>query len=188
MDKKTIKEAIDALSEEILQNHSSDLLYGIREGESPLAAWPAQSCRIVFLDFDGVLNSEASNTELGTRYQFADRSVKALNRILEETSAYIVVTSSWREHWTLKENAAALEQGGVIPGRVIGQTPKLVSRRGREIDCWLANAPFSVASSVILDDRVDLEPHMSRAIFVDNRIGLDESHIPTAVEILRRQR
>ena len=178
---------MDALSQEVLQNQSSDLLYGIREGDSPLAAWPIQPCRIVFLDFDGVLNSDLSNVVMGTRHKFATESISVLNNILVQSESYIVITSSWREHWTLRENARFLEEGGVLRSRVIGKTPSLGIERGKEIDQWLRGVPFRVASFVILDDQRDMGGHSDRHVWINGNTGLDESHVGKAVEVLRLQ-
>ena len=96
----------------------------------------------MFLDFDGVLNSDLSVVNLGTRYRFWPPSIKALYHLLRQTDARIVVTSTWREHWTLSENASALERDGTLPGLVVGKTCALGAERGAEIDSWLKSVPY----------------------------------------------
>src|SRR5688572_10201913 len=132
---KELLDALQATERTVSENARTDQIYGVRMGASPLAAWPSNPCSIIFLDFDGVLNSDKSTQELGTRYRFSRVSVEAFNSILRGEDARIVISSSWREHWTLKENAQFLERDGVSPGRVIGKTPSLEGReRGLEID------------------------------------------------------
>ncbi len=107
MDQQVLIEAFRAAENALLVGERTDLLYGVREGAPPIAAWPTEPCKLVFLDFDGVLNSDLSVAQLGTRYRFWPPSIKALNHVLRQTAARIVITSTWREHWTLIENARA---------------------------------------------------------------------------------
>jgi len=177
-------EAMQAAEKAVLENQRTDHPYGVREGSAPIAAWPVKPCRIVFLDFDGVLNSDQSTEELGTRYRFSRSSVSALNSVLQQSDILIVVTSSWREHWSLRENAEFLERDGVVPGRVVGKTPVLERERGLEIDAWLQSAPYSITSFVILDDRDDVAMHCPRLVQVNPAIGLSAEQAQLATELL----
>jgi hypothetical protein len=156
----------------------------VREGAAPLAPWPSQPAQIVFLDFDGVLNSDLSMSEIGTRYRFAPSCVAALNSMLLQSGAHIVITSSWRQNFALRENAQFLERDGVISGRVVGQTPWLERERGAEIDAWLRHVPFAVSSFVILDDRNDMAMHSQRLIRVNPSAGLSPMHVRRALATL----
>ena len=99
------------------------------------------SDKIIFLDFDGVLNTEHYQNYLyheGKPWQdehgafFDPETVEQLRRIIDITHADIVVESSWKylgleamqEMWEVRN----------IPGRVIDITPSTVS------DSWLLNA------------------------------------------------
>ncbi len=106
MDQKALIEAYKAAEQALLESQRTDWPYEVREGAPPIAPWPTEPCRLVFLDFDGVLNSEASVAQLGTRYKFWPTSIEALNEILAQSGARIVISSTWRELWTLSENAA----------------------------------------------------------------------------------
>ena len=167
-----------------MKNARTDLPYGIREGSPPSAPWPIKPCKIVFLDFDGVLNSEQSVKQLGTRYRFARANVNALNEALKQTDARIVITSSWREGWTLKEIVVFLERDGVVPGRVVGKTRALGGKRGIEIDAWLCSAPYNVESFVIFDDKDDMAMHQNRLVQVNQQVGLIFSDAQRAIELL----
>ena len=177
-------EAMKAAERAVLEYQRTDHIYGVRDGAPPLAPWPTSSCPIVFLDFDGVLNSDRSTQELGTRYRFARSSVAALNGVLQQSGALLVVSSTWREHWTLRENAEFLERDGVLPGRVVGKTPTLERERGLEIDAWLRSVPYSVTSFVILDDRDDMAMHRDRLVQVKPEVGLSQSQAQRAIELL----
>jgi hypothetical protein len=187
VDKELLLKDMQAAEKAVLEGQRTDQIYGVQEGAPSIAPWPKVPCKIVFLDFDGVLNCEKSVQELGTRYRFSKPCVAALNLLLRKTGANIVVTSSWRDHWTLRENAEFLERDGVLSGRVLGKTPTLGEKpRGIEIDTWLKSAPYVIESFVILDDRDDMEMHSDRLVRVDPSIGLTEVLSHRASEILHR--
>jgi hypothetical protein len=184
MDHKALIEAYKAAEQALLEAQRTDLLYGVREGAPPIAPWPKEPCKIVFLDFDGVLNCDESVCELGTRYKFWPASIKALNEVLTRGGARIVISSTWREHWTLSENAACLEQAGLVPGRVVGKTCVSDKERGIQIDSWLKGVPYMVQSFVILDDKDDMAMHRQRLVRVDSNTGFDTKGARRAIEIL----
>jgi len=184
MDQKALIEAYKAAEKALLEGQRTDLLYGLREGAPPIAPWPTEPCKIVFLDFDGVLNCDVSVCQLGTRYKFWPASIKALNELLEQSGARIVISSTWREHWTLSENAASLERAGVLPGHVVGKTSVSGGERGIEIDSWLNSVPYPVQSFVILDDKDDMAMHRQRLVLVDSKTGLSAKEARRAIELL----
>ena len=181
---QAIKDAIKAMEAAFQESQRTDHIYGVRDGSAPIAPWPTEPCRLVFLDFDGVLNSVQSTEQLGTRYRFAPASVSALNELLRKAQAHVVITSTWRESWTLRENAEFLERDGVVSGRVVGKTPALGQERGVEIDAWLRSAPYPVMSFVILDDRDDMAMHRNRLVQVNPQVGLSSEQAERAIELL----
>ncbi len=118
--------------------------------------------KVIFLDIDGVLNSQdwyihrRDSVEMDSIdaqypfYEFDPRAVERLNRIIKETEAKIVVSSSWRSGETVESLQKLLGLVG-IKGDVIGMTPHLWCQkpyedmdgyripRGCEIDWWLDN-------------------------------------------------
>ena len=185
--KDELLKAMKAAEEAVLEAQLSDQIYGVREGAPPIAPWPSGPCRLVFLDFDGVLNCDRSRQELGTKYRFARSSVAALNLVLRQTGAFIVITSSWRDSWSLRDNAEFLERDGILSGRVVGKTPTSERERGVEIDAWLRSVPYPVESFVILDDREDMGTHRKRLIRVDPEVGLGEVQARRAISLLMGQ-
>jgi len=184
MDQEALIRAYKAAEEALLESQRTDLTYGVREGAPPIAPWPTEPCKIVFLDFDGVLNCDVSVRELGTRYMFWPASINALNQILAKTAARIVITSTWREHWTLAENAVSLEKAGTLAGRVVGKTCSAGGGRGLEIDSWLKSVPYTIESFIILDDKDDMAMHRQRLVRVDPRSGLGVEEAQQAIKLL----
>ena len=176
--------AMEAADKAVRENQSINQIYGIRAGLPPIAPWPKEPCKIIFLDFDGVLNSELSTRKFRTKYRFAKENVAALNEILLKTEARFVITSSWREALILNEIVRFLERDGVLSGRVAGQTKFLQKARGLEIDEWLSSVPYAVSSFVILDDRDDMDPHRKRLVQINPEVGLSMAEAKRAIEFL----
>ena len=181
---RELQQAMNAAEKAVIEADRTDHVYGVRGGAGPIAPWPMTPCKIIFLDFDGVLNSEQSIRELGTRYRFAKNSVAALNVILQQTEARIVISSSWRKHFALIENASSLKRDGVISNRVVGKTKALGKERGLDIDAWLHSVPYAVDSFVIIDDRDDMLMHRERLVRTDSEVGLTIPLARQAIEIL----
>ncbi|MEZ5278393.1 MAG: HAD domain-containing protein [Opitutaceae bacterium] len=181
---KALDDAARAVMAALEKDCCNDLVYGVRTGAGAIAPWPTEPGRFVFLDFDGVLNSEQSVKDLGTRYRFPESTIGALNTLLQQRDTQIVITSTWREVWTLSEIAGFLDRDGVLPGRVVGSTPLLQETRGLEIDAWLRSAPYPVASFVILDDHDDMAMHGGRLVQTDPRVGLTRDLADRAIQLL----
>ena len=112
--------------------------------------------KIIFLDIDGVLNCESAYLNGECQYQewiwedgrkdhyqrFCVRSKELLNKLIDETGAKIVISSTWRHSgiefmrkvWEMEE----------MSGEIIGITPSLRTKglhipRGIEIQYYLEN-------------------------------------------------
>lgn len=151
--------------------------------------------KVIFLDFDGVLNSEKYVGACGHCGVILDPSRMALlKRIVDATGAKIVLSTSWREHWDKNiENADSIgkEIDNVFRrhGLTIWDKTDVYSRREVEIEMWLALHPETEAF-VVLDDRF-LDSPVIRGHFVKTSNyfdGLDEVAVEKAVEILNRLR
>ena len=63
--------------------------------------------RYIYLDIDGILSlgSEIHPklTKWGYVHRFNAKAVKVLNLILDETNAEIVISSDWKDHYSLKD-------------------------------------------------------------------------------------
>ena len=96
--------------------------------------------KIIFLDFDGVLNSEKYLHSCGQFGVVLDPSrLILLEQIVKATGAQIVLSSSWREHWG--QTLSACDETGITINKIFNEhglkvfdkTPKLGTRREQEI-------------------------------------------------------
>jgi len=162
--------------------------------------------KVVFLDIDGVLNSlnfvrdfdnrcaEAGEV-LGFQHQIDHQAVLRLNRILINTRAVVVVSSSWRRIVDLDELIRILRNYG-FEGTIVGTTPDLshLDRadrpiwRGDEIAHWLEHSPRAVQSFVILDDNNDMGELSHRLVLTDDRVGLTDEDALRAMALLEGTR
>lgn len=155
--------------------------------------------KIIFLDFDGVLNDtvtehvmtdEIRKDEFLYAAEGVDHDkVMRLNRIIEATGAYIVITTSWKNAYGFTFLCRVLRYRG-LKGFILGAVEHLARTEERflyradEIEDWLNHVP-SVISYVILDD-MPMRQLSDRHVEPDSSIGLQDEHVDQAVEILSR--
>lgn len=115
--------------------------------------------KIIFLDFDGVLNSNDWYVRRQDKYdmdavennyplsEFDPDAVNRLNTIITLTGAKVVVSSSWRHGRTIEELQTILDSVSFI-GEVIDKTlffggiEGYTVPRGCEIEAWLDKKGF----------------------------------------------
>ena len=182
--------------------------------------------KIIFLDIDGVLNCESAYRAGECKYQawtwedgrpdyyqrFCVRSKNLLNKLIDETGAKIVISSTWRmsgiefmkKVWELEE----------MHGEIIGITPSMRTSeiripRGMEIDYYLEHDlnfnhinwdkqtqqeyidKSGVENYIIIDDDSDML-YNQRNHFVHvlpsprNRDGFNEKYYEEALEKLSK--
>ena len=115
--------------------------------------------KIIFLDIDGVLNCESAYRNGECQYQewvwedgridhyqkFCTRSKELLNKLIDETGAKIVISSTWRQSGIeFMKKVWKMEK---MSGEIIGITPSLRSDklripRGMEIEFYLNEMNF----------------------------------------------
>lgn len=168
--------------------------------------------KIIFLDIDGVLNTEYYQGVLqykGKPWQdeygalFDPKAVAGLKRIIEATGAEIVIESSWKylglntlkQLWTHRK----------LPGKVIDITPSLISdkyllklnlseseidmniSKGIEIASWLIDNDKKDAKYVIIDDEyVIMESQLANFILTNPYEGITNTQVVNAISILNR--
>lgn len=154
--------------------------------------------RVIFLDFDGVL------TSLNSRWKLIPEKCDLLGKILEETNAMIVISSSWRRD-NLKDTFDFLtncERNHYLNNypfpfvnKIIGQTERIMNasirfgshpKRGEEIKRYLESNP-GITNYVILDDENDMlfeqQEHFVNTYFLE---GLSEKDVKEAIDILNK--
>jgi len=159
--------------------------------------------KVIFLDFDGVLNHlDHFRAMSGKRQSEADgldvECIKRLNRLIEATGAKVCVSSTWRLGKSLCGLRDILTARG-FTGKVVGKTPELrgsspagtPQERGDEIQRWIddwSRPSRSVDSFVILDDDSDmahLKHRLVQTSFHDG--GLLDLHVDKAIDMLKRE-
>jgi len=140
---------------------------------------------VLFLDFDGVLNSRRFYVARPSHeFKLDPVAVERVNRLLERTGAKVVVSSVWRIGRSIEALQAVLEEYG-FRGKVIGRTPRLrAAVRGEEIREWLVMHPsFNVESFVIIDDDSDMVDLSDRLVQTTHRFGICDRHVRDAVKL-----
>jgi hypothetical protein len=113
--------------------------------------------------------------------------VARVRRLVETTSAKVVISSTWRRLYPLPELVSLLERKGFV-GEVVGSTPTVAgATRGGEVHAWL-QASRGVRSCVLLDDDPHTAPLEHHHVRTTMEEGLLDDHVPVAEAILRRRR
>lgn len=139
--------------------------------------------KVIFLDFDGVMNPE---NNYKPDCEFSKAAVKNLNKLLgEHPDAKIVISSAWRRKG-LKFVKEVLDKNGINSDKVVGITDeKHTTDRGHHIERYLQDIKF-IKDFVILDDRRDMDKVLDHLVHINPRIGLTEKDIEEASKILKK--
>ena len=157
--------------------------------------------KVIFLDFDGVLNSRHWIRSTKARASFAIEqnlgmfdpvAVERLNLITDVTKAKIVLSTSWRLMFSLSDLIVLLQKAGAT-GEVIGHTPinlefcmetyGTVEERWQEIQSYI-NENKSIESFVILEDHEDMTHYADNAVMTNYEVGLIDADVERAISIL----
>ena len=145
---------------------------------------------IIFLDFDGVLNSTCSVLATGRGGSVCPdtMAVGLMARLVRNADANVVVSSAWRIGATLDSLRETLTRwgGADIAARVIAKTPQNGECRGAEIAQWLAEHPNDHDERwVIVDDDGDmLDGQRSRFVQTLHRDGFGVREFVRCMQIL----
>lgn len=167
--------------------------------------------RVIFLDIDGVLNSEESVDRAIEHAQAEGKERPSMDDIncdhellkkfvsfVHKNVIKLVISSSWRSYNLID----TLRYFNTSPFRalipyIIGVTPRLDSRiRGEEVQWWLdkyenqtltkdyLSVPYGAPIKyVIVDDDIDMLPHQN-FIHVDNIVGLTDKNFEEIISFL----
>lgn len=166
--------------------------------------------KVLFLDIDGVLNGigtkekcievqDGETRETGFT-GISPRLVKILNRVIKETGAKVVLSTSWRIFWGVPGTKFNLEKAG-FEGEIIGATPDMAgmhiggwstetAKRGHEIQAWLdkwaAEHPEdTVEKFAIVDDSSDMVHLTKRFVQTSFKHGIRPKNADRLIEMLR---
>jgi hypothetical protein len=150
---------------------------------------------IIFLDIDGVLctqNQWKPEVMADDGYsQFNQQCVKNLNKLIEQTNAKVILTSSRRINKTVEAFAAILQRRGFrgeLLGKINENAELSAVSRGDEIREWLEKYG-EPARYVIIDDDSRLaqigEPYFQHWVRTTYHRGLDEEAMARALILLK---
>ena len=165
--------------------------------------------KIIFLDIDGVLNTESWYVQMTNEtpkdkfgYAYDPQAVANLRKIVEETEADIVISSSWKCMGLSQIEDMWKDRN--LPGKIIGITPNSVSDellidadidsmelfhiRGEEIKEWLKKHGKRVCNYVIIDDMDNMLPgQQSHFVQTNPEMGITEDDAEKAIAILNKE-
>ncbi len=107
--------------------------------------------------------------------------VLRLNDLLERSGASVVISSSWRILFPLRDLQILLRYRGFV-GEILGVTPIQGSVRGAEIQAWLSS--HEVDHFVILDDDTDMAHLMNHLVRTDPSNGLTLENVEASLLLL----
>lgn len=150
--------------------------------------------KLIFLDIDGVLNSEQSITN-GVRLM--PEACNLIDLLCSIHDAKIVITSTWRIGKTIKELQDMFFLVGIQRENIIGKTDSISDDiRGHEIVRWIGdNVPNLIKPilhntefkfCIIDDDDFDMSPkHKDNLVLCHGMIGFTKADFIKAHNILK---
>jgi hypothetical protein len=166
--------------------------------------------KLIFLDFDGVINStkwmhsdqfkqetkDLSDADLyliKVQYLIDPNSIQLINELVDRSKAEVVVSSTWRHKFSIDELNSILKSRGST-FNIIDKTPRRYSNRfsqtiarGIEIQAYLDSLPHSPDSIVILDD-IDNMLHLSKYLILTyDETGITTQNIESALKMLNKK-
>lgn len=148
---------------------------------------------IIYLDFDGVLNTEQYQARLAMDEKpnkdawgplFDPLAVGNLRKIIESTGTEIVISSSWRYIHRLG-SLRMMWEVRELPIEILDTLPcgATYISRGEDIECWLHQ--HGRPNYVIIDDLCDFYPSQcDRYVEINPIIGIIEANVERVIEIL----
>jgi len=162
--------------------------------------------KLIFLDIDGVLNSEEyflseaykketsamsdamiALVEYNTHLDH--KAIQLLNNLIDKSGANVVLSSTWRIINTPEQMTKMLQDRGAT-FKVIDRTPVLYGKvndripRGKEIKAYLKSLKVQPDSFVILDDNNDMLELKNRLVLTRYATGLTIEDVEKALNIL----
>lgn len=155
--------------------------------------------KLLFLDIDGVLNSDRYDRERDRMKtgNIDETRLDLIKEIVDKTGAKIVLTSTWRYHWhpnkelcddTGKELNRVFNAHGV---EIFDKTPRLgmFIDRSEEVKDYLEFCTEEIEAFAIIDDYMygwgDLEPYFVKTS-PQIGYGLMNNHVERVISILNK--
>ncbi|MDH5523051.1 MAG: HAD domain-containing protein [Desulfobulbaceae bacterium] len=135
---------------------------------------------IIFLDIDGVMNGSEVPYEESWGIDICPAAKERLNRLVEETGATVIISSSYRFKYAYPKLGGIL---GLKRRVVSGATGRDIGERWRQIQAYLSENPTE-APFIILDDTWGFGPLEDRHVWVDPEVGLQDADVDIAITLL----
>lgn len=159
--------------------------------------------RVLFLDFDGVLNYTRlyaehrmvihTNQMAKWRALICPQRCALVERVCREAGARVVISSSWQYQHPLEELRVILNSQGMrvpILGCTVGFVDDpgkehilLAQARPQEIQGWL-DRHHEVTDFAILDDMVEMGHLSHRLVRTYFHSGVTEEHVPMLLKLM----
>lgn len=154
--------------------------------------------RVLFLDIDGVLNSDESFTiyraELKAKNKRWDpmhvskELVSRLSRLLDALpDVEVVISSAWRHYMSVEEIRSFLSRNGLKRhDAIVGETPKFsLDRRGEEIERWIEMncGTLSGLTFAVVDDN-SVGQMSYRCVYTNDIVGLTDADVDALIDML----
>lgn len=138
----------------------------------------------IFLDVDGVLNSMRTPAWMGDDWDIPlAKHLYQLKRIVDETGAKIVISSSWREHAACMRKLDLALKVFELP--IYSITPHMNLNRALEIKTWLAEHPEIDRFVILDDDRYYFEvEYCNKLVLTSPAKGLTAKEADLAIALL----
>lgn len=150
--------------------------------------------KVIFLDIDGVLNTESFRESSNIDYfetPISENHMRLLAHLIKITGAKIVLSSTWREYW--KPGQEQFDRFGVYINslfqkydlEIFDKTPELTDR-DEEITEWKNIYKNELDGFVIIDD-FDFkwsDINKNHLVKTHDEVGLDKEAVDKAIKIL----
>ena len=167
----------------------------------------SDSKKVIFLDIDGVLNNDQFRIDKWMKehpgktwdpyYCFNKENVEQFNRVIRETNASVVASTTWRLGPTLREPMTPkflqnlIKENGGAECEIVGFTPHLMPKklsqwiapRYKEIQAYIDEAKWHDVRFVVVDDRDDAWSGWN-FVRTDPRVGLTREDADRMIGIL----
>ncbi len=152
----------------------------------------------LFLDFDGVLNSDSTSTMITFHTGLDPELVERLNRILDVVDVDVIISSTWRMRYSLDEMKEFLKNEGFRYDSSVKDTTMIdhdysdydldraqdLTERSFEIKRFLQESCEQNQMFVILDDVIT--NFKDNQVLTCEALGLQDSDVDRAIDILKR--
>lgn len=159
--------------------------------------------KVIFLDIDGVINSEdfaiwihehPEFCENGGHFWIDPQKIDMIVNLCEETGAKLVISSSWRG-WSLRstlEDFSTYRDLSRLNPYIVGVTPrfymnsKMYMSRGDEIQYYLSTDQSITHYCIVDDDNDMLDSQKDNFVRTDFQTGLTMEDVEKIKNILNK--